>query len=510
MAESEPDNLQADLSAYLDGELSEERTAEVQAALKKSAEARRLLEQLRATARALNALPRMSAPAILADRLQQAVERQFARPQPRRAGVPGILRIYGSWTAAAAGILLAFAAGRFSVEMPDTRSAITKAEATPAGGEDGDAPVPAVVATVQERAREALSQSAAAADPAVAGRPAGAGEAGREQAGAAGEAHPIARATPLTDEQDSAPLPAQILETLAAAPHQRQGQALGAFHIVVQTRTAEEFAASIATVEAWAREAGGESDQQARAVFPPATPEREQLPGMVAQSAQYSALISAAGRKLDELIVHLGSANPDGVVVACRPSDVAATRQLFQSISLVQAVERRANREHLQSQTGTRTEHESEQPVGAALQPPEAKEDKALGFARSPRRGVPTPPSPTAVGSPFPQANTAADPAASPSSERDIPAPQVSRHSLSGSGAGFAKDKAAQRTLVSRIAERLRDSLEAWLDLTDEAIDPTAPGKAGFVPVQVTILPPAAEDVPSAAPSTSPATLSAP
>jgi hypothetical protein len=510
VAESEPDTLEADLSAYLDGELSEERTAQVQAALKKSAEARRLLEQLRTTVRALNALPRIAAPPELADELRQAAERRLSRPQPRRSGVPHILRVYGSWTAAAAGILLAFAAGRLSVEMPHTRSATTRVEANRAGEEAGDTPVPAAVLSGQGHARQAPAQSTTAADPLVAGRPAQAGEAGLELAGAGGKADRITNATPLPEEQGTAPLPAQVLETLAAAPDQSQGRAREAFHIVVQTRTPEQFAASIATVEAWARETSDGSDRQVRAVSPSALPEREQLPGRVAQSAQYSALISAAGRKLDELIVHLESGNPDGIVVACRPSDVAVTRQLFESISLAQAAERRATGEPRLSQTGRAREHEGELPVAAALQQPEAREDKALGFARPDRRGATATPSPTAIGRPLPQANAAADPATRPSPERDIPAHQASRDSSSGPGAGRAQVRAAQRTLTSRIAERLRDSLQTWLDLADEASAPTSEAELRPVPVRVTVLPPAAEEVTSVAPSTSPATHPAP
>ena len=62
MAAADFDNLTADLSAYLDGELDSSRRAEVEALLERSAEARRTLADLRRVASGLREMPRASAP----------------------------------------------------------------------------------------------------------------------------------------------------------------------------------------------------------------------------------------------------------------------------------------------------------------------------------------------------------------------------------------------------------------------------------------------------------------
>lgn len=497
MVESEPDNLEADLSAYLDGELSEDRAARVQAALKKSAEARRQLEQLRETARALNSLPRMSAPLRLVDQLQRITEGRFAVPQPRSAaGLPRILRVYGSWTAAAAAILLAFAAGRFSVEGPAAQTPGTSVGGPPTAREDGNPPAPATVASAQRDAIERSALTVNAADPAVAGQPVAAREAPATEA----DVDRIATVIPPADEQqDAGPPPVRLVETFPAAP--------GLIHIIVQPRTTEELAAAISTMEAWTREAGGSRTGQAlppselvQAGSPSSPSEREQVPLIEPPKTSYSALLPAAGPRLSELIVRLESSNPSGIMIACRPSDVVATRQVLESISLARAGEYRANAEH-RPPAGMGEDPKSEQPMAVASRPPDASE-KAFGFARSPHKGLPA--APTRERSP------AAAPAASSPPERKARAPEVSSGSPPGQGSAIARDEPAQRTLMSRIAKRLRDSLEAWLDLADEAIGRPALGEARPVLVRVTILPPDAQATATGAPAASPDTQPAP
>lgn len=82
MASADREQLGADLSAYLDGELSPERARQVERLLEESEDARRLLEELRAVARNLGDLPRMRAPEGLAERIRHAAE-GWVRPAQR-------------------------------------------------------------------------------------------------------------------------------------------------------------------------------------------------------------------------------------------------------------------------------------------------------------------------------------------------------------------------------------------------------------------------------------------
>jgi len=81
----ERNNLEADLSAYLDGELDAGRAREVSEYLATSPQARALLEDLRRIAGELGELPRQSAPANLAAVLRDAAARQVGAHRPGRA-----------------------------------------------------------------------------------------------------------------------------------------------------------------------------------------------------------------------------------------------------------------------------------------------------------------------------------------------------------------------------------------------------------------------------------------
>jgi hypothetical protein len=103
------------LSAYLDGELSPADLRAVEQLLAESAEARQLLEELRAVAEGLAALPRVAAPDTLSAAMRAAAERQMllgpAPPHPRRR----VVRLWwiSSVSAAAALLLVAVGVWRF-------------------------------------------------------------------------------------------------------------------------------------------------------------------------------------------------------------------------------------------------------------------------------------------------------------------------------------------------------------------------------------------------------------
>lgn len=81
MIPAERERFEADLSAWLDGELDAERAAEVEATLERSSSARRALEELRAVSTRVQALPRVAAPADF----EMQVLRHAAGEAARRA-----------------------------------------------------------------------------------------------------------------------------------------------------------------------------------------------------------------------------------------------------------------------------------------------------------------------------------------------------------------------------------------------------------------------------------------
>ncbi len=109
------EQLESQLSAYLDGELTAEERAEVDALLADDAGARAVLDELRATVEAVGALPRAKARPELAEALRSRMERRALlgerEPASRRASSAGVWG--GRWVAAAAVIGLAFVAGYF-------------------------------------------------------------------------------------------------------------------------------------------------------------------------------------------------------------------------------------------------------------------------------------------------------------------------------------------------------------------------------------------------------------
>lgn len=114
MTRDELEKLGADLSAYVDGELSPERTRAVERTLAESAEARELLEQLRGISRRLGDLPRAVVPEDLAIRvLQQHEHAQTATVVARQPSqIPALGRI-ARVLASAAALAFCFYTGWF-------------------------------------------------------------------------------------------------------------------------------------------------------------------------------------------------------------------------------------------------------------------------------------------------------------------------------------------------------------------------------------------------------------
>jgi len=102
VAPAEKDKLFADLSAYLDGELSPRRAREIERLLAESAEARQMLADLRGIADALAALPRKRAPADLPQRVRREAERQVLLQEPAGLRRGRVIRLALRLTASAA------------------------------------------------------------------------------------------------------------------------------------------------------------------------------------------------------------------------------------------------------------------------------------------------------------------------------------------------------------------------------------------------------------------------
>ena len=106
-------NLESQLSAYLDGELTPHDRTDVDAFLAEDAGARALLGQLRATAEAVRSLPRARASEELIEGLRERLERRALLGDDRSAKseLPAATLFRGRWIAAAAVIALTCAAG---------------------------------------------------------------------------------------------------------------------------------------------------------------------------------------------------------------------------------------------------------------------------------------------------------------------------------------------------------------------------------------------------------------
>lgn len=250
MTERRPDDLESELSAYLDGELDAARRHEVQRRLAESEEARALLEELRAISDGLGGLPRHRAPDDLPARLARHAERRLllgedgARRRLRRTW-------WAARVGAAAAVLIAcvlvgwraaerwrsrpvdVAAARERAALPATPPvAVRVLSDSPAAGGEASGPAIALAAPRAEAQPAETTLATAAqlheADTADASKPPGTATVVALEAGATD-------VTALTDE---------ATEDEAAS-----------VAIVVRTQSAPEYAAAVAVVAGWT--AGG-------------------------------------------------------------------------------------------------------------------------------------------------------------------------------------------------------------------------------------------------------------
>jgi len=105
--------LESQLSAYIDGELTDTERAEVEAFLADDAQARQVLAELRATVAGLHSLPRAKTSGDLMADMRSRLERQALLGNAPTAGMtpPATTSFGGRWIAAAAVIALAVVAG---------------------------------------------------------------------------------------------------------------------------------------------------------------------------------------------------------------------------------------------------------------------------------------------------------------------------------------------------------------------------------------------------------------
>ncbi len=106
------DELEAQLMAYLDGELTVEERAEVERRLASDGHLRALLDQLRAISTGLHRLPRARASSDLLDGIKARLERQALLGEPEKAPRPARkLSFFSRWAAAAVVVLMTGTAG---------------------------------------------------------------------------------------------------------------------------------------------------------------------------------------------------------------------------------------------------------------------------------------------------------------------------------------------------------------------------------------------------------------
>jgi hypothetical protein len=111
VASADKDKLGADLSAYLDGELSPARAREIERLLTESAEARQTLAELRAVSQGLAGLPHARAPEDLPDMVRRNAERRALLQDRSPARRTRVLRLVTRISASAALIAACMFAG---------------------------------------------------------------------------------------------------------------------------------------------------------------------------------------------------------------------------------------------------------------------------------------------------------------------------------------------------------------------------------------------------------------
>lgn len=271
MASADKDKLAADLSAYLDGELSHERARAVEQFLAESEEARQTLSELRAISEGLAGLPRMRAPEGLAEIVRRNAESRALSQEGLRTGQPRVLKLFARISASAALIAACVLAGwtvfehvstpaptgaksdavaRYTLEETDAAGVDAVARGHPpehgaqaeggelrAVGPLGEAPAIAMAEkseTLEFKARteRALPPAAPADEPVV------------------------ARADVFTAKDKIAagePEPGRTEERLLASAAPAVMDTPPAVNVVIAPRNAEEYGAALRTVAAWQR-----------------------------------------------------------------------------------------------------------------------------------------------------------------------------------------------------------------------------------------------------------------
>ncbi|NLE58795.1 MAG: hypothetical protein GX616_10565, partial [Planctomycetes bacterium] len=176
--------LEMQLSAYLDGELTRQEQAEVEAWLAADPEARRLLAQLRATVDAVQSLPRAHASEELLGNLRTKLERKalLDTPGPVEVVTRTPALSWGKWVAAAAVIALTVTAGYFTwtlrseqqqVAGPQLASRDEAPARTPSSATEKMSPDAGVDTLIKPReARDTTGVAAPAVLPQASARPA--------------------------------------------------------------------------------------------------------------------------------------------------------------------------------------------------------------------------------------------------------------------------------------------------------------------------------------------------
>jgi hypothetical protein len=250
------DMLAAELSAYLDGELTPERARAVEERLAESPAARQLLEELRGVTDQLAALPRHRAPDELAAALQRAAEQQLPRgasPPLRRLRTLRLLaRLTVSAAALAACVLIGYQLAQPPRVAPLSRAVAPRRElpGTPAAASRGERAAPDTAA----ESPWALDSVAAPADRVS---PATASEVRDRSALPAGT--PVAAVPPPAPEAARAAGgrlsgAASTVDALTADGRATAPPAAPAVQVWVQARDAAEYAAAHAVLADWNRD----------------------------------------------------------------------------------------------------------------------------------------------------------------------------------------------------------------------------------------------------------------
>lgn len=204
-----PGNLEADLSAYVDGELPPQRAREIERLAAERPEVREELEQLRAVSRRVAALPRRGAPAAVVALVEREMERGARRGGAARRyqiwGLRWVVRISAAAAVLLGGVLAGWELGSRAQQRQAEPAVglVRETGVTPLTPPDGPAPTPVDALRVAARdPRQAEAEGGGAASV----------EAVRA---AADTARPETPAAGLRDNQTEAAAPTA---TIALAP----------------------------------------------------------------------------------------------------------------------------------------------------------------------------------------------------------------------------------------------------------------------------------------------------